>query len=304
MTHGSEFANKRLVSTRYDWKYTGKVHEVIDFAYPIQSEDTLAGTLPRSIYSKHETDMSRRYDRDAFLLESAVEENPLDARSIFYLGNTYNMLDRKEDAIIQWTKRVVIGGWEEEVYMSAIYAASVLDLYFRGKMGTSLRNSTWEAMLEAGLVNDKPRDPAGDVRVDKNDYMTAFKKAHEILPYRQEALYNIAKLSRTDFDDLNACTAYAEEAQAKGPYNELTLFADVNIYKYGVLDELCKCAYYIPAKFDRGEQACRELMSALEEAKAREGIQNDWISSMLVQTDYNLNAYRTKRIQALAKSVS
>ena len=253
------------------------------------------GVLPEGIYSLHDSLMTRGFERDAVLLESALAENPSDPRSIFYLGNTYNMLERKEDAIEQWAMRISLGGWDEEVYMSALYLASVLDVYFRGKVSTAVRSRTWEAMLRPGLVQDKERNPGDDVPISPFDIFTAFKKANELLPYRQEALYHMAKISRADFSDLVACTAFAEAARAQGPYDERTLFADQNVYTYGVLDEICKCAYYVPGKFDIGKQACIDLLAALEQGQNAKRAIPPFLVSMLQQAKYNLNAYTEKK---------
>lgn len=281
------------MSLRYEWKYKGKVHEVIEAGD--ERANMLTGRLPQGIYSKHDTEMKRGFERDRVLLEAAIAEDPLDSRVRFYLGNTYNMLDRKEDAIVQWAARVRMGGWREEIYMSAVYIASALDIYFRGMVASKVANTTWEAMLAAGLVEEKQRDQSADVPITGIDVLAAFRKAHEILPYRQEALFNMAKLSRIELNDLVACAAYSETARAQSPFNELTLMADRNIYKYGVLDELCKCAFYVPGKMDVGEEACRELILALEQGGARVMQEPEWMPFMLHEVENSLDAYKRRR---------
>lgn len=118
------------MSSKYDWKYYGKVHEYIAPADNVAQaanatadnetfEDT-TGTLPSSIYSIHHSEWNRGFERDAELLESAVAENPEDDRARFYLGNTYRALERNEEAIVQWSARIALGGWQEEIYLSAL----------------------------------------------------------------------------------------------------------------------------------------------------------------------------------------
>ncbi|KAG7668404.1 hypothetical protein KSW81_002290 [Nannochloris sp. 'desiccata'] len=245
----SEFTNRRIISTRFPWKYFGKVHEVI-----LPADDSFAGkdttgTLPKSIYSIHESDMGRGFDRDAVLLESSVQEDPTDKRSTFYLANTYNMLNRKEDAIVWWARQ-------------------------------------------------KPeRDPEAEVNVSTEDLISILKVAHEIIPARQESLYTIAKLLRADKQDYAGCANYAEQARAAGWYNDTTLFANINIYKYGVLDELCVCSFYVPAKAEVGQQACKDLIKLLEGEGVTEDVGRQDLRNMLRLTRNNLNSHRA---QALA----
>jgi hypothetical protein len=292
----TEFTNRRVISTKFPWKYVGKVHEVI---VPVNDsffgKDT-TGSLPRSIYSIHESDQGRGFERDAALLESSVQEDPNDQRSTFYLGNTYNMLNRKEDAIIWWSKRIAMGGWEEERYMSAFWIASILDVYLRGK---SIEAATWDAMVSAGLVTDRTgREPKEPVNVSNEDLISIVKAAHTIVPSRQEALYFLAKLSREYLQDNERCVETAELARAAGGYNETTLFANVNVYKYGVLDELCVCSFHVPGKAAIGQQACKDLLELLESEGITETEGREDLVQMLKLTRQNLNAHKLKALSS------
>jgi hypothetical protein len=286
----SEFTNRRVISTTFPWKYFGKVHEVILPADETFAGKDTTGTLPRSIYSIHESDMGRGFERDAILLESSVQEDPSDKRATFYLANTYNMLNRKEDAIVWWAKRTMMGGWEEERYMSAFWIASVFDVYLRGK---SIAPATWDQLVAAGLVTERPeRDPEAQVDVSIHDLIAILKIGHTYVPTRQEVLYYIAKFSRADLQDYDSCVDYAIQARSKGPYNETTLFASVNVYKYGVLDELCVCSYYVPEKADTvGQKACKDLITLLVSEGVTETQGRDDLIQMLKLTRQNLKAH-------------
>ena len=295
----SEFSNRRVISTKFPWKYFGKVHEVILPANDSYAGKDTTGTLPRSIYSIHESDMGRGFERDAALLESSVQENPTDTRSTFYLANSYNMLNRKEDAIIWWAKRITMGGWEEERYMSALWIASVFDVYLRGK---PIAPATWDAMISANLVQEKIREPEAQVNVSIADLISILKAAHTIVPARQEALYFLAKLSRGDLLDYESCVNFAELAQAAGGFNETTLFANIHIYKYGVLDELCVCSFYVPAKRTIGQQACRDLIQSLENEGITETDGAEDLKQMLKLTRQNLKAHLIQSASHIANS--
>uniref|UniRef100_A0A6C0DQB3 Uncharacterized protein n=1 Tax=viral metagenome TaxID=1070528 RepID=A0A6C0DQB3_9ZZZZ len=64
---------------------------------------------------------SDKYERDVRLLKQDLEEMPNDARTHFYLGQTYLCMKNWEKAIETLQKRVDIGGWEEETYMAYVY---------------------------------------------------------------------------------------------------------------------------------------------------------------------------------------
>ncbi len=200
------------------------------------------------------------------------------------------MLNRKEDAVTWWAKRTTMGGWDEERYMAAFWIASVFDVYLRGN---SINVTTWEALVNAGLVTEKPdRDLDDDrVNVTTEDLMSILRFAASVVPNRQEALYLMAKFSRQDLSDFGACAHYAELARSKGPFNDTTLFANVNMYKYGVLDELCVCTFYVPEKFEVGRNACKALIKLLESEGITEEVGREDLRGMLKVTRANLVAH-------------
>jgi len=292
----TEFTNRRVISTRFPWKYFGKVHEIILPANDSFAGKETIGSLPKSIYSIHESNRGRGFERDARLLESAVQEDPADKRSTFYLANTYNMMNRKEDAIVWWAKRATMGGWEEERYMSVYWIASVFDVYLRGK---SIKATTWDALVSANLVEEKPeRDlhHKAEVNVTVEDLISILKVAHEVIPARQESLYTIAKLLRGDRQDYAGCANYAEQAKAAGWFNDTTLFANFNVYKYGVSDELCVCSFYAPAKAEVGRQACKDLIRLLEGEGITETAGRQDLRDMLRMTRNNLKAHEAQTL--------
>jgi hypothetical protein len=295
----SEFTNRRIISTKFPWRYKGKVHEVI---LPI--DDTWAakettGGIPKDIYSLHESDMTRGFDRDAVLLESSVAEDPTDTRSTFYLANTYNMMNRKEDAIIWWAKRSAMGGWEEEMYMSAFWIASVFDVYLRGK---SIGPETWNALVAANLVPERPdRDPEERINVTPQELISVCNAAHKFVPSRQEALYMIAKFSRQDLSDFENCSHYAALARSKPWITDTTLFANINMYRYGVLDELCVCSFYSPSHQVEGQQACKTLIEVLESEGVSETSGRADLRNMLKVTRGNLNAHKILAAEVAAR---
>ncbi len=180
--------------------------------------------------------------------------------------------------------------------MSAFWIASVLDVYLRGK---SIAPATWNAMVSAGIVADKSRGNEAEKIVSTVDLISIVKAAHEIVPARQEALYFLAKLSREEWQDYTGCVDYAEQARAVGRYNETTLFANINIYKYGVLDELCVCSFHVPAKAIIGQEACKDLIRILENEGITETEGREDLVQMFKLTRQNLNAHKLQAISSV-----
>jgi hypothetical protein len=59
-----------------------------------------------------------KFERDIRLLTEEVEEQPTNARSHFYLARSLHDAGRIQHAIIQYQKRIELGGWREEVWYS------------------------------------------------------------------------------------------------------------------------------------------------------------------------------------------
>lgn len=327
--HGTQYSNKRIVSTKYGWKYYGKVHEYIAASPPTANYGAQCGALPPSIYSIHDSEFGRGFERDAELLEAAVEEDPEDDRTRFYLGNTYRALDRREDAVLQWAARIALGGWSEEAYMSALGIAMMMEeIVGEESEKRVLRDETWEVLIEinmadadAGEEEEEKREEnfsegksleaaaSADVaitplneeketmlhsrKVKLSDVVTAYSKAHTILPYRQEAPFYLSRISRLILKDYESSCYFAEEAVKGGPYSDQTLFADRDIYRFQVPDELCTCGYYVPGKESVGQKKCEELIEALIEDGAREEGAPGWAKNMLERVEKNLKFYTT-----------
>jgi hypothetical protein len=117
-----EYWVKRLVRGDRRWRFVGPTHEYITTDGPERTEK-LDG-----IVIHHHADGGTRpekFERDLALLSADLERNPEDARSMFYLAQTYRDLNRLEEAIELYRRRASMGGWEEEVFYSR-YQVGVL----------------------------------------------------------------------------------------------------------------------------------------------------------------------------------
>jgi tetratricopeptide (TPR) repeat protein len=112
------YSNMRIVRCSEPWICKGATHE--------------AWTCPPSKHTAHlDTPVltdhgdggckSDKYPRDIRLLKEDLEEMPNDARTHFYLGQTYLCQRDWPNAIATLKRRIEIGGWDEEVYIARLY---------------------------------------------------------------------------------------------------------------------------------------------------------------------------------------
>lgn len=112
-----EYYNTRFVKLAYPWKCVGVTHEYWD------GSDT--GKL-KTVYIDDIGDggaKADKFERDMRLLEEGLKEDPTNARYMFYLAQTYKDLKRLPEAIEMYKKRVLAGGWYEEVWFATYQIA-------------------------------------------------------------------------------------------------------------------------------------------------------------------------------------
>ena len=112
------YSNMRLARCSEPWICKGATHE--------------AWTCPPTKHTSHFDSpvlidhgdggcKGDKYTRDIRLLKEDLAEMPNDARTHFYLGQTYLCLRDWMNAIPIFKRRIEIGGWDEEVYIARLY---------------------------------------------------------------------------------------------------------------------------------------------------------------------------------------
>lgn len=107
-----------LVPTAHDWHYVGRTHEYLTSSGEVPSRRSFDG-----VGLRHHGDggsKSDKFTRDARLLRLTLAEQPDDARSWFYLGES--LLNGNIDiaaALDAYTRRAELGGFEEEAWYAA-----------------------------------------------------------------------------------------------------------------------------------------------------------------------------------------
>jgi glycosyltransferase involved in cell wall biosynthesis len=163
----------------------------------------------RQLSSRNASGQKFAQDRDLLLEE--VERNPEDARSVFYLAQSYFDLGDFANARKWYARRIEMGGWDQE----AVYYA----------------------MLRVAETMAKLDMPWPDVQ-------HAYLKAWGFRPTRAEALYAIAVHYRVN-NRYQLGYLFAERA-AQIPLPETdNLFVLGDIYSWLAVDEQAVCASWI-----------------------------------------------------------
>jgi glycosyltransferase involved in cell wall biosynthesis len=166
-----------------------------------------------------------KYARDRDLLLAEIERNPEDARSVFYLAQSYFCLGDLANARKWYARRIEMGGWGEEIGYS---------------------------MYKLAMSMEQLDEPWPDVQ-------DAYLRAWEFRPVRAEALHAIARRYRAD-QRYRLGYLFAKLA-AEIPFPEQeTLFVRPDIYAWRIADEQAVCASWID-KHAEAFTLCRRLLA-------------------------------------------
>lgn len=222
--HGaSEYVRNQLINNTLSWRWVGVLHEYLDCREACRS-DLLAGV--KNLYG---TDGARskdpkKYKKDAEVLEAALLAEPDNSRYVFYLARSYRDAGEPASALKYFTKRVEMGGWDEEIFWS---------------------------LLEIGLAQQKLSMPEETVVKSLTD-------AHTFKPGRAEPLFYLAKYHRTLGNWMEAYLAASKGLTLPLPSNE-RLFVQKSIYDYDILMEYSIATYWI-GKYGESQSASEALL--------------------------------------------
>ncbi|MEO6327228.1 MAG: glycosyltransferase family 25 protein, partial [Thermoanaerobaculia bacterium] len=213
LRYGPDFRywRKQIFRSSLPWQYRGRIHE-----YPIclmdsPSESRLEGSY--HVESRRLGDRSRaadKYQRDCQLLLEELKNDPGDARSVFYLGQSYFDAGDFNWALHYYALRASMGGWGEEVFYSLLRVAACLE-----RLGAS-----WDEVLESYLECWQSRPERAE-------------PLHEIARhYRLEGKFHLAHLFAT------------RASQLSFPEGD-GLFVAADVYEWRALDELAIAAFFV-----------------------------------------------------------
>lgn len=201
-----EYYNVRIAKTGIGVTCKGPTHEYYDFPHG-RSAVNLSTLWINDIGDGG--CKSDKFERDVRLLTDAIKDEPDNGRYHFYLANSLRDLDRNEEAVMHYKRRVEIGGWIEEVF----YACYELGKLYLNKLGNPAEGIYW--CLEG----------------------------YNRHPTRAESLYELAKYYR-EKGKHHACQAILDTA-LKIPYpKDDVLFIRGEVYNFLLPFEQSVVAYY------------------------------------------------------------
>ena len=121
----------QLVKSNQEWRYVGVLHEFIRYTgtSPIIDEE-LPGVSMIAGVSGHKRSIKGKdkYHNDALIFEKELITNPsleegLKERYWFYCAQSYRDAGMCDRAIKAYQKRIELGGWTEEIYISLLNIA-------------------------------------------------------------------------------------------------------------------------------------------------------------------------------------
>jgi tetratricopeptide (TPR) repeat protein len=218
------YSNVRLLRCSEPWICKGATHEA--WTCPPGKHTTL---LHAPVLVDHGDGgcKSDKYPRDVRLLKEDLEEMPNDARTHFYLGQTYLCMRDWPNAIATLKRRIEIGGWDEEVYIA--------------------RNYLGESYENAG-------QPA--------DAIYTFLQAWQARPFRTEAIMRAIRLYRKESKSQRLAMMLFEKlflaqtgedfmtgARISQPaQNHDQLFVNRRDVEHDMWEELAILGFYVDAK--------------------------------------------------------
>jgi len=219
---GLSYYNTRLLPRSMDARYVGVTHEYLDTAVPPVN-------LDGAYFIDHADGANRegKFKRDIDMLERAIRDNPKDARSWYYLAQSYRDDGKHGAAVVAYKKRAEMGGWEEE---------------------------SWSARLNQARCY---RALAMDA-----DAMKAWLGAYAMRPTRAEPLYDLARYHREKGS--NAVASMFAREGLRLPRPDDLLFVEDNVYAWGLFEELSIAGFYSsdPSIKAKGRLACEHLALA------------------------------------------
>ncbi len=208
------YFNKRIIRNNDNYNYIGVTHEYINNKTHVNSKKVTLNEL--FILDIGDGGCkSNKFERDAFLLEEGIKEQPKNDRYHFYLANTYRDLGKNELAIEYYKKRIELKGWDQEI---------------------------WQCYYQIGLIY---------LKLNKNEEaIHSFIDGIKILPYRLENIYEIIKHYRVTSNH-KLCDYYyniAKYVKSQNKYIDDYLFLNKDVYTYLIDYEYTIFGYYLKNK--------------------------------------------------------
>ncbi|EKD23438.1 MAG: hypothetical protein ACD_82C00039G0001, partial [uncultured bacterium] len=237
MNETLDFYAPRLIKMSSKSRFYGVVHETLDNTTKSQAPSNSYFEVRTSRFGREKS--KTRWYRDKDLLMKEHLKNPTDARTVFYLAQTYDCLEDLENARFWYEKRIETPGWYEENFVALCRLAQVYEnLSNKEKINGNLKKS--DELLAKSLLY--------------------YSKAYSNRPIRVEPLIKLAQYYLFS-GEKELCYLYAKRA-CEIPYPETDiLFVEKNLYDFTRWDLLGISAWYV-GEYAIGKAAIIKAMEA------------------------------------------
>lgn len=112
-----------LVAADLPWRYIGRTHEYIT----AEGFNGVHAPL-KTCTLDHRGDGGNRYDKfakDLKYLEEDYKQDPNNERVVYYLGQTYEGMGRRDEALELFRRRAQLGGFDQEQFWAAFKVAEI-----------------------------------------------------------------------------------------------------------------------------------------------------------------------------------
>ena len=123
--NGRNFKHSLLLRIGCDWHWHGVVHNAVTSDSGESQEHFWAAHLIHHGGGSKTRGLTQREAglKEAAILEAEMEKDPTNARNQFYLGQAYRNAGETQKAYDAYKRRMLMGGWKEEVYESMARAS-------------------------------------------------------------------------------------------------------------------------------------------------------------------------------------
>lgn len=215
---GLTYFRTQIIKGDQDWKYVGVLHEYLSGPIGVSlSEDFIEGAEMNASVSGHTREIKgkAKYHNDALTFEKALITTPkedlpidLERRYVFYMAQSYRDAGMYERSIESYQRRVDLGGWAEEVYISKYWIANL-----KQRLGKS-----------------------------DDEIINLYLQAWEYRPNRIESLYHLIKFLGTK-KRYALAFALANIGMKTGPCSDI-LFVEEEIWRWRMPDEYAVLSFY------------------------------------------------------------
>jgi glycosyltransferase involved in cell wall biosynthesis len=227
-----EYYNLRLARMDIPWRCTGATHEYWESGVSGERDSTEMEPELLAIDDVNDGGAKAdKFERDIRLLLAEHEADPANARTLFYLAQSYQNSGHPEQAIPWYKKRLEAGGWHEE---------------------------GWYCKLSLGRCYLAIKQP-----IDAEYwYLDCYEGNH----HRAEPLYELAKHFR-DVGDHFKAMHYCLKGLAI-PKPSKGLFVDAEVYSWKLRFERTILDYYITRRFNH-TSVLEHIVTYLAEPQAQ-----------------------------------